>query len=147
MDRVRVFVSFDQENDRDLLDRLVVESRRPDSRFEVAGRSTGIGEAHARRGIHDVDEVIVVCGKQSDACVQMHSELAIVQELHKPYFMLWGRREVMCTRPLGSRTDDAMYGWSASIIHSQIVLTLRESQPRAVPEHYKKPPAKLAVVR
>jgi hypothetical protein len=145
MDRVRVFVSFDQENDRDLWDRLVAESRRPDSRFEIAGRSAG--GSHSRGGISSVDEMIVICGKESDASVQMHAELAIAQELKKPYFLLWGRREVMCTRPLGSKPEDAMYGWSPSIIHKQIVATLRESLPREVPEHCKKPPVKVAAAR
>jgi hypothetical protein len=147
MDRVRVFVSFDQDNDRDLWDRLVVESRRPDSRFEIAGRSAGTGDAHARRGMHEADEVIVICGKESDSSTQMHAELSVAQELGKPYFLLWGRREVMCTRPLGAKPDDAMYGWSPSIIHSQIVVTLRDSQPREVPEHYKKAPMKAAATR
>jgi hypothetical protein len=138
MQRVRVFVSFDREHDRDLRDRLIAESQRPDSRFQVAARSMAGGEEHARSAIQAADEMIVICGRHSDASVQMTGELRIAQELNKPYFLLWGRRELMCTRPLGAKPDDAMYGWSPQIIHSQIVLTLRSSQPMEVPANCKK---------
>lgn len=138
MDRVRVFVSFDQEYDRDLCERLLAESQRPNSRFEIAGGSPGGAHPLPRHGIGEVDEVILLCGAKSDACVQMHAELRLAQELGKPYFLLWGRREVMCTRPLGARADDPMYGWSPNIIHNQVVVTLRDSRPLEVPEHCKK---------
>jgi hypothetical protein len=147
MNRVRVYVSFDRENDRDLCDRLAAESRRPDSRFEIAGCSPTSAHAHARSEIDDADEMIVVCGSQSDASVQMHAELLRAQELGKPYFLLWGRREAMCKRPLGARPDDAMYGWSPNIIHNQVVVTLRDSRPLEVPEHCKKALARPGVAR
>jgi hypothetical protein len=142
MNRVRVYVSFDREHDRDLRDRLIEESQRPDSRFHVAARSMAGGDEQTRVAIQSADEMIVICGKHSDASVQMTGELRIAQELQKPYFLLWGRRELMCTRPMGAKPDDAMYGWSPQIIHSQIVLTLRSKQPMEVPENCKKVPAR-----
>lgn len=143
--RVRVFVSFDRDHDRDLCKRLVEESQRTDSQFQVAACSTG-GSA-AREEIGEADEMIVVCGAQSDASAQMHTEITLAQDLDKPYFLLWGRRDAMCKRPLGSRPDDAMYGWSPSIIHSQVRLTLRGVKPIEVPEHCKKDAGRAARAR
>jgi hypothetical protein len=134
--RVRVFVSFDRDHDRDLCNRLVEESRRSDSQFRVTACSTA--GSPALQEIGDADEMIVVCGAQSDASAQMHAEITLAQGMAKPYFLLWGRRDAMCKRPLGSRPDDAMYGWSPSIIHSQVVLTLRGAKPLEVPAHCKK---------
>ena len=138
MDKVRVFVSFDRHHDRDLPERLIEDSRRPGARFEVAARSTAAGDEHARGAIRAADEMILICGKHSDLSAQMSGELQIAQELHKPYFLLWGRRELMCTRPVGAKSDDAMYGWSLDIIHNQIVMTQRAAQPREVPANCKK---------
>ena len=134
--RVRVFVSFDRDHDQDLCHRLIEESRRPDSQFEVASYSAGGNPA--RREIEDADEMIVVCGDRSDGSAQMHTEITIAQEIGKPYFLLWGRREAMCKRPLGSRPGDAMYGWTSAIIHNEVVLTLRGVKPIEVPAHCKK---------
>ena len=138
MNKVRVFVSFDREFDRDLPDRLIEESRRPESLFEVAARSTAGGGEHSRGAILAADEMILICGKHSDLSAQMSGELRIAQELQKPYFLLWGRRELMCTRPIGAKSDDPMYGWSPQIIHSQIMMTLRAAHPREVPASCKK---------
>ena len=142
---MRVFVSFDRDHDRDLCNRLVEESRRTDSQFEVAACSDA--RSPALREIGEADEMIVVCGAQSDASAQMHAEITLAQSLEKPYFLLWGRRDAMCKRPLGSRPDDAMYGWSTSIIHSRVVLTLRAVQPLEVPEHCKKDAGRAGRVR
>ena len=48
MDPVRVFLSFDRERDRDLRDRLIEESRRPYSRFEVVARMPQTGVKFGR---------------------------------------------------------------------------------------------------
>ena len=54
-ERIRAFVIFDAENDRDLYDRILSESRRPNSDFDVMGalsvRATGmpLASGHATR--------------------------------------------------------------------------------------------------
>jgi len=74
------------------------------------------------------------------------AELGIAQEEQKPYFLLWGRREVMCTRPLGARSSDSMYSWTSGIIRDQLTMTLRVAASREVPERCKRPaPARTQV--
>lgn len=136
---VRVFVSFDLAHDGDLKDRLVDESLRPGSPFAIAARSEAADGERMRSGIAASDEVIVICGMHTEGSAQVSAEVRIAQEEHKPYFLLWGRREVMCTRPAGAKPGDAMYSWTWNILHDQVLATLRNSQPREVPAHYKKP--------
>lgn len=138
MSQVRVFMSFDLDHDQDLKDRLVDESRKPGSAFEISARSESTGSERLRRRIADADEVIVICGRHTEGSAQVSAEIRIAQEERKPYFLLWGRREVMCTRPLGARSGDAMYSWTTSILHDQILMTLRNAQPLEVPADCKK---------
>jgi len=136
---VRVFISFDLAHDGDLKDRLVDESLRPGSPFAISSRSEAADGERMRSGIASADEVIVICGKHTEGSAQVSAEIRIAQEEQKPYFLLWGRREAMCTRPTGARPGDAMYSWTWNILHDQVLATLRNSQPREVPAHYKKP--------
>jgi hypothetical protein len=125
MPDVRIFMSFDPDNDEDLRDLLLEQSRRQCSGFEISARSeaatmTDRWDERVRRQISEVDEVIVICGEQ------------------KPYFLLWGRRERMCTKPAGSKRDDSMYSWTWEILQDQIITTLRNARPREVAERYKR---------
>jgi hypothetical protein len=143
MPNVRVFMSFDPDNDGDLHDLLLEQSRRQSSGFEVSGRSgdatmTDHWDEKVRRQISAVDEVIVICGEHTASSARASTELRIAQEEEKPYFLLWGRRERMCTRPAGSKRDDSMYSWTWEILQEQIVATLRNAQPREVDERYKR---------
>ena len=92
-----------------------------------------------RRQIGKADGVIVICGEHTEDSAQVSAEIRIAQEEHKPYFLLWGRREVMCTKPAGAKPGDGMYSWTSTILHDQIVTTLRTAQLREVPEKYKRP--------
>jgi hypothetical protein len=144
MDRVRVFVCFDREHDSDLRDRLIDESRGADSRFEVVARSAQCSKEHMRSAIDGAGGMIVICGPHTDSSLQMSEEILLAQELGKPYFLLWGRREHMCKRPMGSKSDDAMYGWTQPILQGQVVLALHP--PREVAASYKKIAPKLPAV-
>jgi hypothetical protein len=144
MSHVRVFLSFDVLHDRDLGDRLVEESRKPASGFEVSARSESTGmmsrlDERMRRRIMEADEVIVICGEHTEDSPQVSAEIRIAQEEQKPYFLLWGRRELMCTRPVGAKPNDSMYSWTWDILRDQITTTLRNAQPREVPEECKRP--------
>ena len=143
MPNVRIFMSFDRENDEDLHDLLLEQSRRQSSGFEISARSeattmTDRWDDKVRRQISEVDEVIVICGEHTASSVRMNAELLIAQEEQKPYFLLWGRRERMCTKPAGSKRDDSMYSWTWEILQDQIVSTLRNARPREVAERYKR---------
>lgn len=123
-------MSFDPQNDGDLRDLLVEQSSRRGSGFEIVALSepwtTGERwDEFVRRRIRDVDEVIVICGEHTGASPGASAELRISQEESKPYFLLWGRREAMCTRPAGARPADLMYSWTWEILQSQIALALR----------------------
>jgi hypothetical protein len=143
MPNVRIFMSFDPENDEDLHDLLLEQSRRQSSGFEISARSeaatmTDRWDEKVRRQISEVDEVIVICGEHTASSVRVNAELRIAQEEQKPYFLLWGRRERMCTKPTGSKRDDSMYSWTWEILQDQIVSTLRNARPREVAERYKR---------
>ena len=143
MPNVRIFMSFDRDNDEDLHDLLLEQSRTQCSGFEISARSeaatmTDRWDEKVRRQISEVDEVIVICGEHTASSVRVSTELRVAQEEQKPYFLLWGRREGMCTRPVGSKRDDSMYSWTWEILQDQIITTLRDAQPREVPERHKR---------
>jgi len=143
MSSIQIFVSFDGDHDVDLRDQLVAESARPGSRFQFTDSSrgealTGAWTASARSRIRAVDEVLVVCGEYTDASPRMAAELRIIHEEGKPYLLLWGRRERMCTKPEGAKSTDVMYSWTREILERQMNETLRISKPPVVPESCKR---------
>jgi hypothetical protein len=143
MPNIRIFMSFDPDNDSDLRDLLLEQSLREWSGFEISARSeaetmTDRWDERVRHQIAQADEVIVICGEHTASSVSVSAELRIAQEEQKPYFLLWGRRDRMCTRPAGSRRDDCMYSWTWQILQDQIITTLRNARPREVGEHYKR---------
>ena len=69
----------------------------------------------------------------------MAAELRIAQEEEKPYLLLWGRREMMCTKPHGARSSDAMYRWTRDTPESQMAATIRDAKPVDVPDRCKRP--------
>ena len=149
MVNVRVFVSFDLENDADLRDRLAAEATRQTSGFEVVARSeagpvTETWDTSVRRRMAQVDEVVVICGEHTEGSLPVSAELRIAQEEKKPYFLLWGRRERMCTKPSAAKPSDGMYSWTWEILRSQIHTTLRNSRPLEVPESCRKAGASVA---
>ena len=144
MGNVRIFMSFDLDHDEDLHDLLLEQSMRRASGFEISARSearamTDLWDERLRRRMCEVDEVIVICGEHTEASVRVSAELRIAQEEEKPYFLLWGRRESMCTKPAGAKRDEGMYSWTWEILQNQIVTTLRNAQPLEIPERYKRP--------
>ena len=146
MAKVRIFMSYDLENDEDLHDLLLEQSLRPSAGFEISARSdagttTDPWDESVRRRICEADEVIVICGEHTESSPRVSAELRIAQEEQKPYFLLWGRRESMCTKPVGSRRDEGMYSWTWEILQNQIVTTLRQAEPLEIPEHCKRRPA------
>jgi hypothetical protein len=141
---VRVFVSFDVDHDTDLGNRLSDQSQRGGSGFAVASRSepgemTDRWLAGVRRRVRDADEVIVICGEHTADSQRMNTELRIAQEEQKPYLLLWGRRERMCSMPLGVKRSACMYSWTWETLVFQVGQTLRDARPLEIPEGCKRP--------
>ncbi len=144
MSRIRIFISFDGDHDADLRDLLQEQCDRPGSMFEFAARSQGASlneswNASSRSRIRAADEMVVICGEHTNASPRVAAELRIAQEEDKPYLLLWGRREMMCTKPVGAKNTDVMYSWTREILEGQMTTTLRNWKPREVPESAKRP--------
>ncbi|MDH3519199.1 MAG: toll/interleukin-1 receptor domain-containing protein [Myxococcales bacterium] len=130
-EKIRVFVSYDREHDTDLHDLLVQQASKAASGFEISARSRArsaadLWEEGLRRRIREVDEVIIICGEHTGGSESVSTELRIAQEEKRPYFLLWGRREVMCTKPTTAKPADGMYSWTSEILQNQI-LTMRRA--------------------
>ena len=143
MARTRVFVSFDREYDSDLVALLRSQAKRPESSFEIlpgahGGSGSEVSEEKARAEIQAADEVVVICGEHTHESKRIAVELGIAREESKPYLLLWGRREKMCTKPDGATSADAMYSWTREILESQISMLLRNAKPFTIPENCKR---------
>jgi hypothetical protein len=128
-DRIRVFVSYDRDSDGDLFDLLDDKASKQSCRFEITAHSSGRpgagSEGALRRAIREADQVIVICGEHAQNSTTMAAELRIAQEEERPYVLLWGRRERMCTKPLTARSADAIYSWTWEILECQLLTVLR----------------------
>jgi hypothetical protein len=132
---VWVFVSFDIEHDEDLFDLLSRDAR--GCGFSVKARSQRVSAVdvwseRVRRRMREVDLMIVLCGGQTDASTSVAIELSIAREEHTPYFLVWGRREIMCTKPLGARPTEGMYGWTREVLRDQVAITARRGDSAAM---------------
>ena len=139
MSKIQVFVSFDIEHDTELYEQLLVQSRAPGSRFAVSGSSERQSAADGpsermRRRISEADQVIIICGAHTESSTRVSAELRIAQEEGTPYFLLWGRRELMCTKPMGAKSAEGMYSWTRQILEDQMTYTLRNMRADATAE-------------
>jgi len=139
MSNVHVFVSFDIENDAELYERLLEQSQNSGSGFAVSGRSERSTAANAsgereRRRIREADQVIIICGEHTESSVPVSVELGIAQQEGTPYFLLWGRRNLMCTKPVGAKPAEGMYSWTHQILQDQIAYTIRKARSDATAE-------------
>ncbi len=130
MKKINVFISVDLEHDGELYGVLRALSEAPGSGFAVSGCSehftaTDEWTERARRRIRRADQVIVICGEHTDESMGVVAELRIAQEEHTPYFLLWGRRGRMCTKPTGAKTSEGMYSWTSEFIEEQVALISR----------------------
>lgn len=114
--KIKVFVSFDVKNDRNLKCQLSFQAVFPSSLFKlvywsVQGFITEDWEAEVRTQIKSVDQVIVICGKHTDSAKGVGKELEIAREEKKPYFLLWGRGRQTC-KPKTALHNDKIYKWT-----------------------------------
>lgn len=114
----RAFVAFDYDNDSTLRDFLIGQSKHSDTNFEL--RDWSVKEPFAqstwkekvRTRIRACDLVIVICGEKTDKATGVDVELKIAQEEKKPYFLLKGYPDKICTVPPSAKTADKLYKWT-----------------------------------
>ena len=139
MGKVHVFVSFDTEHDGELYELLLAQSKSPGFNFAVLGGSerskdTDVCSESVRRRVREADQVIVICGEHTNASTRVSAELRIAQQEETPYTLLWGRRDTMCTKPIGAKPAEGMYSWTRQILQDQIAFTRREARSNAAAE-------------
>ncbi len=142
--RVRLYAIFDVEHDRDLYELLLAESDMPGCGFEVTGGSQRnidpvLRRTAVRRRIQQADQVIVICGEHTEDSVLVHSELRAAQDDEKSYFLLWGRRGTMCTKPIGAKRAEGMYSWTRQFLQDQISFNLRKAATDATAKGLRNP--------
>lgn len=129
---VRIFASFDVDHDADLYALLLEESRAEGAGFTVCGSSqsssaTELGSERGRAAIREADQMIVLCSEHTDTSTRVSAELRIAAEEGTPCVLLWGRRGVMCKKPVGAKPSEGMYSWTRQILKEQIALTSRKA--------------------
>jgi hypothetical protein len=139
MNPIRIFISFDIEHDGELYDLLLAQSRTATSGFAVAGASERsiageVPSEKVRRQIREADQMIVLCGEHTDASTRVGSELRIAREEGTPHFLVWGRRELMCVKPVGAASGEGMFSWTRQILQDQIELIARNARAEATAE-------------
>jgi hypothetical protein len=138
---IQVFVSFDVQTDAALYEQLLEQSRAPGSSFAVSGGSelSAIGTVteRVRRRIREADQVIVICNEHTEESTSVGAELRVAQDEGTPYFLLWGRRETMCTKPIGAKPAEGMYSWTRQILADQIAVTSRKGSVLATGQTFR----------
>lgn len=125
MARKHAFISFDFDNDADLRDNLVAQSKRPESPFSVVDCS--LREPYDERWrqkvrgiIRNADLTIVICGEHTDKARGVAAELSITREVGTRYFLLRGRPGRPCARPAEALRTDEMHAWNWQNLHNLI---------------------------
>jgi len=142
--KTKVFVSFDIENDKALLEKLIAESKAAGSTFSVEGHSdrafgAAVSSERMRTAIEQADLLIVICGEHTETSTEINAELATAVEVDTPYFLLWGRRDVMSTKPNGAKPTDGMYSWTPQVLRHQIAYSTRVSASDKQLQNVRKP--------
>jgi len=117
MNKKKVFISFDFENDEDLRNFLVGQAKNSDSPFEISDYSlkqhlTGDWKEKIRMRIKRVEIVIILCGHKTNIASGVSAELSIAKEEEKSYFLLAGRKEGSNKKPQSATSSDRLYKWT-----------------------------------
>ena len=121
----RVFISFDYDHDLDLKTLLVGQAKNPGSPFNISDFSikepiSSNWKAKARTRIKGCDLMIGICGQYTHAASGVSAEIEIAQEEGIPYFLLWGRTDKTCTKPIKAKSSDKIYKWTWDNLKSLI---------------------------
>jgi len=72
--------------------------------------------------------MIVLCGEHTESSEAMGAELRMAQQAKIPYLLLWGRRDSMCTKPIGARPSDGIYNWTLPILRYHVACVSRKAR-------------------
>ena len=113
----RVFISFDYDHDEGAKIMLAGQAKLDDSPFDFTDASvkdhlTGDWKEKIRRRMANIDVVIVLCGEQTHKATGVATELTIVQEKGKSYFLLAAYSDQTCTKPTSAESEDKVYNWT-----------------------------------
>lgn len=123
--KTKVFISFDYDNDSDLKNLLVGQSKNDDTPFDMVDYSvkeelSGDWKEKVRARIKKVEQVIIICGEYTDTASGVNVELGITQDEEIPYFLLWGRNSKTCKKPKNAKSSDKIYEWTWDNLKSLI---------------------------
>lgn len=99
MEKKRVFVSFDFDNDKTLKDFIIGQARNSDSPFEVADYSLKEAAperewvAKARAAIGRAEVVLVMLGSKTRSAGGVLKGIQMAKELRKPVYQIIGYRD------------------------------------------------------
>ena len=88
MVKKRVFFSFDYDNDNNLKDLLIGQSKNPDSAFEVSDWSAPSWEEEAEGRIKRSDQVIIVLGDKTHSASGVKKEVEMTRDNNVSIFQL-----------------------------------------------------------
>ena len=117
MVKQRVFISFDYDNDSDIKVMLAGQAKLEDSPFDFTDASvkehlTGDWKEKVKQRLKICDQVIVLCGTNTNKATGVAAEVSIAQELKVPYFLLNGRADKTCYKPSTALSTDKIYNWT-----------------------------------
>lgn len=125
MTKQRIFISFDYDHDEDIKIMLVGQAKLEDSPFDFKDASvkepmTGDWKEKVKRRLNNCDQVIVLCGTTTNTATGVSAEVKIAQELKIPYFLLNGRSNKTCVKPVAALSSDSIYNWTWSNLKALI---------------------------
>jgi hypothetical protein len=115
--KVRIFISFDYDNDDDLRLLLLGQAKHPHSPFEITDWSLknplpGDWKTKIVPRIRAASQMAVICGHYTDTASGVSAEVKIAREEGIPYFLLAGRASGVNKKPKSILSTDKMYRWT-----------------------------------
>ena len=116
--KLRVFISFDFDNDKELKDALVGQANNSNSPFDFLDWS--LKEAapekqwrdQAAGAIQRADLILVICGQNTHKANGVKAEVSIAKGQHKYVAYMHGRPNVTCQLPENAHHGAQKFDWS-----------------------------------
>ena len=117
MAKQRIFISFDYDYDSDIKVMLAGQAKLEDSPFDFTDASvkehlTGDWKEKVKQRLKNCDQVIVLCGTNTNNATGVAAEVSLARELKIPYFLLNGRSNKTCYKPSSALSTDKLYNWT-----------------------------------
>lgn len=115
MEKSKLFIIFDHNNDIKIKQKLVDQSKKNDTSLDISFSSnndhmTKNWKEKTRDKIKKTDQVVVLCGENN--ATRVNAEIELAQEEQVPYFLLKGYKDRQCVYPKVSKSSDKMYNWT-----------------------------------